>query len=503
MGDMAASALVQEGVSGVSSYVSSKLKEKASTPHMVLRLEMALSQLEFSLERTGKMPITYVSLLRRRKLIKQAYIDGTNILNKHKMQLVEGNKETRQLATGSSFLEWVIHAAKLSVSSLIGLEKGYLTSSVVQMFEYYADCAAKFVTEVESGNPLQHITFCYPLVRHLLEEKILRYEVMKGSRAWLLILLGIHLEDRGVEARLGYTYMDTERPEQCFHLALILRLSEDTDIVGITIKCLQLVTYRFNLATESAIGELTQLSHSPDISKLGAHEMAWITENHAELSKLLRPDPVCCTNDVVSSESSIGAPEPVIAIHFEYMLHSSTDRAVSRNEPPLYVTALFVPHTCSAQQGFVLKYGVTEEYIGGSIQQMEGILRLKAADCVLHQPGKRLYHVSWYSTNGVVFIILGKSSNEQRYPNPKPATALRRRSIVFEYRGKEHTQVLEVKSKVFDHVIGQVEPAHYVLKWLFRDYTTRFTLCERRDEQACPKPTGTPGSSRSAAKRKR
>ena len=88
------------------------------------RLEMALSQLEFALkslvamfpflfpepehsgtrnmergighvprsrllcsERTGKMPITYVSLLRRRKIIKRAYVKGTELLNNHRLHV--------------------------------------------------------------------------------------------------------------------------------------------------------------------------------------------------------------------------------------------------------------------------------------------------------------------------------------------------------------------------------------------------------------------------------
>ncbi|KAG2639658.1 hypothetical protein PVAP13_2KG024316 [Panicum virgatum] len=64
MGEMVASALAQEGVSRLSSYISTKLDDRASRAHIVARLEMALYRLEFALERTAKMPITYVSLLR-------------------------------------------------------------------------------------------------------------------------------------------------------------------------------------------------------------------------------------------------------------------------------------------------------------------------------------------------------------------------------------------------------------------------------------------------------
>ena len=47
MGEMVASALAQEGVSRVSSFISTKLDDRASRAHLVARLEMALSRLEF------------------------------------------------------------------------------------------------------------------------------------------------------------------------------------------------------------------------------------------------------------------------------------------------------------------------------------------------------------------------------------------------------------------------------------------------------------------------
>jgi len=41
---------------------------------------MALSELQFSLERTANLPITDISLLQRRKVLKLAYINGTDLL---------------------------------------------------------------------------------------------------------------------------------------------------------------------------------------------------------------------------------------------------------------------------------------------------------------------------------------------------------------------------------------------------------------------------------------
>ncbi|KAL6647136.1 hypothetical protein ACP70R_014573 [Stipagrostis hirtigluma subsp. patula] len=459
MGDIVASALVQEGVSGVSSYVSSKLEEKASRAHLMVRLEMALSRLEFALERTGKMPITYVSLLRRRKVLKQAYIEGTDLLNKHKLQLVEHDKETEQ--------------------------------------------QAKFVTDVESSNPLQHDTFCYPLVRQLLEGKPFRYEMVKESRACVLSLWPVCIEDRGVEARFEYMYLDTERPEQCFLLGLMLRLSEDTDIVGIATKCLQLLTSQFKLVTESAVGELTLLPHLQDISHTHAVPRSW-TEKCANITctnvtKFLRPDPICCANNTVLSDSSLGFPEPVIGVYLEYMLDSSA-YGVGSKAPPLYLLAAFAPHTSAAQQGFLFKNGVKEEYIGGSIQQMEEILRSKAVDCVFRQPQPTDGYLFWSSLHGVAFITLHRSSNEPACP--KPTAAHRRRRIAFEHGGKEvfiggSIEQMEeaVKSKTLDRVIRQLEPTHNAVRWYYRDITARIVTSELSNTA--------PICNRRAAKRKR
>ncbi|KAL6880276.1 hypothetical protein ACP4OV_011841 [Aristida adscensionis] len=503
MGDIVASALVQEGVSGVSSYISRMFNEKATTSHMLARLEMALSQLEFSLERTRKMPITYVSLLRRRKVLKCAYFEGMDLLNTHKLQSEEAQKETGKLVTGFPFLGWVTVNAKLSISSLVGLNKDYLTSSAVQIFEWYADCATKFIADVELGNPLQHNTFWYPFVRQLLEEKTLRYEMVKESRACFLYVSPVCLEGRGVEARLAYTYLDLERPEQCLELGMMLRLSEDTDIIGITIKCLRLLTSWFKLVCESAMGELTLVSHLPEISTTDAPPLHWI-ENNADLTKLLRPDPICCANDAILAESWLdGLPNSVIAVNLQYILHSSID-GVGIKEPPLHLHVSFSLHTSTTQQGFVLKYGGKQQYIGGGIQQMEDILKFKAVEYVLHQQEPLYYYVSWYSGHGAAFIILHKPSNQQA-ACPKPTAAGRHRRIVLEYGGNkegmsgcvELTDEQTQKSKSLDCVVRQLEPMNYVAKWYYRNFDAKITLHGSSKQLAsCPKPMA-------GAKRKR
>ncbi|RLN04114.1 hypothetical protein C2845_PM13G02850 [Panicum miliaceum] len=172
------SALAQEGVSRVSSYISTKLDDRASRAHSIERLEMALSRLEFVLERTRKMPMTHVSLLQRRNKLESAYIEGRDLLNKHKPRVLESHEEVGQVAVvekSSSYLYQRIAraAANMSISSLLGLNKEHLSSSDAQRFEWYADCADKFVTDVESGCPLRRHIFRYPFVTQLFQGKIL------------------------------------------------------------------------------------------------------------------------------------------------------------------------------------------------------------------------------------------------------------------------------------------------------------------------------------------
>ena len=129
------SALAQEGVSRVSSFISTKLNDRASRARIVGRLEWALYRLELALEKTARMPITCVSLLRCRKMLKSAYMEGADLLSKHKQQVLEeGHEEAGQLVTSPSYLERIIAtAAEFSISSLAsGLNKQQcLSSSVV------------------------------------------------------------------------------------------------------------------------------------------------------------------------------------------------------------------------------------------------------------------------------------------------------------------------------------------------------------------------------------
>ena len=264
------SAVVEEGVSKVFSYISTKVEDKASRADTIARLEIALSRLDIALEKTGRIPTTYISLLRSRKVLKRVYMEGIELLNKHKPQ---DENDGHVVVRSSSYLQWIAdRAANFSISSLVGLGKEKkLSSSVAQKFERYADWAEKFVAEVESGCPLRHDTFRYPFLKHLLEGKSLRCQIVKNpSHSLRLDLHPVNVEGRGVEVILEYTYDDCRKLEKRFYLCMRLRISEDTDIIGITIKCMQWWTAQFKVVLQSTIGELTLLPNLQDIFVLNS-----------------------------------------------------------------------------------------------------------------------------------------------------------------------------------------------------------------------------------------
>ena len=267
------SALAQEGVSRVSSFISTKLNDRASRARIVGRLEWALYRLELALEKTARMPITCVSLLRCRKMLKSAYMEGADLLSKHKQQVLEeGHEEAGQLVTSPSYLKRIIAtAAEFSIVSSLasGLNKQQcLSSSVVQNFQWYEDCADKFVADVESACPLQRVTFFrYPFVRQLLEGKYLKYNREEGSQELLFDISPRVLEGRGLEALLRYVCFDPMRLDKSFSLSLVLRLSESRDIVAAAIDCLRSSTSLLNLPAQDAIiGHLTQVHNLQEIS---------------------------------------------------------------------------------------------------------------------------------------------------------------------------------------------------------------------------------------------
>ena len=57
------SAIAKEGVNKVSSYISTKVEDKASRADTIARLEIALSRLDIALEKTGSEDTNHIYLI--------------------------------------------------------------------------------------------------------------------------------------------------------------------------------------------------------------------------------------------------------------------------------------------------------------------------------------------------------------------------------------------------------------------------------------------------------
>ncbi|KAL6880277.1 hypothetical protein ACP4OV_011842 [Aristida adscensionis] len=433
-------AVVQEAITRVSSVVLSKREEKASREHSIERLEVAHSELELAVERSGKLPITDISLLRRRKILKRAFEECSDVLHRCKRRSVESEEVNRGLMLPHSFFaKRIAKATKSSIAYLFTKENDILSCSDVRRFEWFAECAGKFVRDVESGCSLRHHTFSNPLVRHLLEGKTLSYKREQGSWSRDLYIWPICMEERGIEAELSYQYKDYNMPEKSFHLAFRLRLLESTNIVGIAIICLQYLASQFKLVAECAMGELILLADLQDISHSYAPPWVGIRDMYARVTEFCRPDPLCCkpnvqgtcAKDIISSELSNKFPEQVIAISFqcyasavEYNLHSSgaevgRDNLIDCSPPLLLLKAGFAPH--GMWKGLTQNYdcktfeGIVERK-DGSIEQEIAMLRSNTIDCLFLRRELSGCTTVWQYAHGFAFFHVRTSVSETLVP---------------------------------------------------------------------------------------
>ncbi|KAF8653488.1 hypothetical protein HU200_062237 [Digitaria exilis] len=441
MAEIVGSVLVQEGLSKAVSFLLGKRQEKASEALNAERLEMAVSELEFALERTAKLPVTDVSLLHRRKMISRAYLEGTELLNKHRSSQQPLQEQGQQHKSQAKRKRWII-ARALSVTS-----SAVLKTDDIRRFEWFADHARRFVRDVESGCSLRHYTFCSPHVRHLLEGTTLRYQELQGRSSRLLRRLCMQpvcLEGRGVEAVVTYKYRDCKMPVRSFNLVLILRLSESTDIVEIAIGCLRSMASQFQLVPDAAMGELTLLPNLEYISHPHTHAARCydaeidLESSYKDDSQYLRPDPTCCKHNGHGPCANGVFPEQVIHFFIRCSVSvlgcslpsSSSDGPGKDWRAPLNLTMGCMPHHVYNEQrpkeSYALEiFGDDEQRSDVSIQKGGETLRLKATDFFLRQPELTEYRVLWISKHGVVGFFLEKpGSNTPRLPKDKTSARL-------------------------------------------------------------------------------
>ncbi|CAL5091776.1 unnamed protein product [Urochloa decumbens] len=382
--DMVGSAVVQETVSRITSYLFSKCendKRMACIGHDIERLEMAHAELELALERSARIPITDVSLLRRRKLFERAFKDCGDLLHKCIKQQTMDAIESERLVT-HSFPKRIARVTQSSMSSYFtGFRKDNRSCSDVRRYEWFAECANRFLRDVESGCSARRFMFSNPIVRQLLEGKTLEYKMVQRGILRHLHIWPICVEGRGVEAALEFRYEDRKTPMRSFSLVLMLRLSESTDIVGTAIRCLQSFMPSLKPVAEIVIGELTQLPLQ-DISH--SHSASCFTVQAFEGSNQ----------------------------------HNTTDgtyRNLMADRPPLKLAVGFAPHLfreCTPGTTTVEIIGGKEKHICYSLQQMDETVRSKAISRYICQSDLTYYRMGWYPGHGGAYFVVQKSGNE-------------------------------------------------------------------------------------------
>jgi hypothetical protein len=131
---------------------------------------------------------------------------------------------------------------------------------MVQRFERIANGADDFLRLVQLGGAPRPYIFLGPLGRYLFASKYAQYHMLQHQGIMLncFSIRPMSFEERGLEVMLGFIHEDHEAPKENFRLGLMLRISESTDVIGITVKCVQL-TRHFSSISELVIGEHTQL----------------------------------------------------------------------------------------------------------------------------------------------------------------------------------------------------------------------------------------------------
>ncbi|KAM0925722.1 hypothetical protein ACQ4PT_003987 [Festuca glaucescens] len=329
MAGIVGSAVVQEVVSGGFSLMRNNHEEMASQRHLIERLKWAHLELEFALERTQRMPMIEVSLLKVRMMIKLAFEESRDLLYKQQTLRanLEGGTEQGVTTLAPSLPNRIMHAVK----PFFGTEKGSISGSCVRRFEMFAHKTDKFVRDVESGCSLAPYRFSYPISTQLFEDKYVRHQMVSGSQTRELSIYPCCAEDYGVVAYLMFEIKDLKTPMKCFTLDLILRLSYSTDIVGISTKCSQSLGSQFKYAAEVASGELAQISTQVGFFRPEAAQREYLLKDMTDISRLCRQEPLCCVGDGFQPCAEERFPEQVSYLGFrffisaaEYCLQSST-----------------------------------------------------------------------------------------------------------------------------------------------------------------------------------
>ena len=102
------------------------------------------------LETSEKWQITDGSLLCWRRKLKRAAKECDDTLHRYKHRVLE-KEQMEQEVRNSPIPNRIVHATKSFALSIFNCDKGMLTRSIVQRFEWFADGATEFLRFIELG----------------------------------------------------------------------------------------------------------------------------------------------------------------------------------------------------------------------------------------------------------------------------------------------------------------------------------------------------------------
>ncbi|CAD6254372.1 unnamed protein product [Miscanthus lutarioriparius] len=411
MAEMASSAIVGEVVGQIFSSIIDKYNDGSDGDSSnIERLEMACIKLDATIETSDHWQITDVALLRWRKKLKHVALECDDELRRCKKRSLE-DKETKEKLRQSSFPRRVAHSTKSFLSSLVSHRNNGEPSSKAAVQRQI--CTLSNVTH-------------------------------QGSMLKCFSIRPMSFEERGLEAMLVFIHEDCKAPKENFRLGLMLRLSQSTDVIGITVKCLQLLTPHFNSISEVVIGELTQLpmqdfKWSPTYDEPG--DMEHWNQVHDTLTRWFRSDPFCCKqhelqNMSAACSSSTNAPglsgifpEQVIGVFLQRHILLSEYRELQGSKMTCHSTSsfqedvlllklgvLFMPHHPLEDIKFATEAesSAVEQLLDANVHphQLDSLVLPKAVEYLHHNAEAMMYRMSWKSKHGSAHLCLQKTSKE-------------------------------------------------------------------------------------------
>ncbi|CAL5077145.1 unnamed protein product [Urochloa decumbens] len=441
---------------------------------------MAQIRLEAALETSDKWHITDASLLHWRKKLKRAALECDETMHKCKKRVLEDEQLEHEVRK-YSLPDRIVHATKSFIFSIFNFDNERLSRSV-KRFEWYADGASEFLRFIEHGGTPCHQMPFPSLVRNLFAGKQLDYKIIRGNGnpSVQLSLTPFITEEYGIEAGLVVNQNDGT-PEGNIYFSISVQLSESTDIVGITIKCLQLFAPHFKCKVENIWKELTQLpylSWAPYVYSFKNEH--WDNLHNLVAHQWFRPNPLCCkqydkhelrriSNMGMETLSDVSL-EQIIEFNLQCQLslpvYSKQKTYLSEGimslhgSPYLKAGISFSPHGSSDEMLPANKSSVLVAIVGGEhqclntdipLEQLEEVMLPKAIGYFCQNAEATVYQMIWRSKHGSARIQVEKPSISRQRTSMRTQRTFERCTKGKLIRGKDHE--LECQTCMITHLL--------------------------------------------------